>query len=236
MTSELRRAIGLAWPLFAVAGCAGDDVAAEGDAQTTGAVTSSSGDGAGPTAGTSSDGTPSPDSSTTGVADADTGPQSTGTSAADSDGSDSGGSSGSSGGSSTGSDDNAVYTAVAIPGGLDRIRVHKANLDDDLCTWMVLVAPAMPAMFPAVTTPMGWSVESAAINDSADSCEAQTPAMFGADAATDAEGAVAFGRNGAGGVYPCTLDVDVTLQFAPMLPGVPSSATMSAIEIDVSGC
>lgn len=142
----------------------------------------------------------------------------------------------STGSTTTGGRSNEVYSAIALPGGLDRIRIHKANLDDDTCTWVVLVAPAIPGMYPALVVTEGWAVESVAINDAAKSCDTDTPAMFGAEAALDATGTVEFGALGGTGIYPCAIDIEAMLDFQGLLPSIPTTDIMSATKIPVTGC
>jgi hypothetical protein len=137
-------------------------------------------------------------------------------------------------GSTTGTTDDAEYRAVAIPGGLDRIRISKRHTSEDLCAWIVLVFPAgAPGAFD-VATPEDWAVEGVAISDSARACDSDNPDMFGAEAATDASGAIEFGEPGV--VYPCLVTVDVEAAFAGMLPGVPPTDTFAATDIPVEGC
>ena len=47
-------------------------------------------------------------------------------------------------------------------------------------------------------------------------------------------GDVTFGMMGA--VYPCEVDIDVTADFAGVLPGIPPQDTLSAAMIPVTGC
>lgn len=181
---------------------------------------------------TSAEGTiggPSADSSGTGEASTSTGGTST------TDPGDSTGATEESTGT-TGGQGNVVYSAIAIPGGLDRIRINKANLDDDRCTWVVLVAPDIPSTYPGLTVPAGWSVESVSINDVAVACDSDNPAMFGFEAALDANGSIEFGMLGGGGLYPCMVDIDATFDFQGMLPGIPPTDAMLAIDIPVTGC
>jgi hypothetical protein len=144
-----------------------------------------------------------------------------------------GGADSDSGSDDTGSPDGAVYSAVALPGGLDRIRVFRRDDTADQCMWMMLVAPGIAGMYP-VDTPDGWAVESISISDSAAACESVDPGMFGAEAATAAAGTVGFAMVGM--VYPCGIDVDVTADFAGLLPGIPAQVTMLASGIPVTGC
>lgn len=138
-----------------------------------------------------------------------------------------------SGSDSTGAQGNVVYSAEALPGGLDRVRIFKRDLDADRCTWIVLVAPPIAGMYP-VTTPAGWSVESISISDVGMACDSASPAMFGSEPATAAVGDVTFAMVGA--IYPCEVDLDVTADFAGILPGIPAQDTMNAAAIPVTGC
>jgi len=221
-----------------VAACADDSsptASGEASSGTTAATSSEGGTSSGPAG---SDTTTAAQTSTTQGPD---GTSSTGsTSSDDGSSSESGASSSSDGSSSssgttTGEQGNVVYTAVAIPGGLDRIRIHKANLDTDTCTWMVLVAPSAVSAYPAVATPEGWSLEEVGINDVAATCSVNNPAMFGAEAAIDAEGTVEFGELGGSGLYPCSLDVDTSLEFQGLLQ-VPQMDTMVATDLAVTDC
>jgi hypothetical protein len=136
---------------------------------------------------------------------------------------------------STGAQGNVVYTAEAVIGALDRIRVFKEDLDEDRCTWLTLVAPAIAGQYE-VTTPEGWAVESIQASDVGDACGSRSPAMFGAEVATSAEGTVELGAVGPSGVYPCDVTVDVTANFAGILPGVPPVDVLDASAIPVDGC
>jgi len=159
--------------------------------------------------------------------------ESTGGSTGSTDGESSGSTDGTTG--TTGATANIDYTAIAIPGGLDRVRINKANLDEDRCTWVVLVSPPIPGQYPGVTLPAAWSVESISINDVADACSSGNPAMFGSEAALDADGTLTFGDLGEVGIYPCTVDVDLTMDFQGILPGIPPMDDMVATSIPVLG-
>ncbi|MCA9708368.1 MAG: hypothetical protein KDK70_21140 [Myxococcales bacterium] len=139
-------------------------------------------------------------------------------------------------GSSTTGDENVVYAAVALPGGLDRIRITKANLGADRCTWLVLVAPPIGSPYPSVVGPAGWSVESIQINDVAVACDSDDPAMFGSEPALDGMGTIGFGMLGGTGIYPCTVDVDAVFDFQGVLPGIPPMDDMVAADVPVTGC
>jgi hypothetical protein len=221
------------------AACGDDGSPGDGTEASTSAASTSSSTTAStpdPSTGTASTGTPEPtssSSSSTEGADTSTGSTegSTGTSTDTSTGSTEG-----STGTSTGGQGNVVYSAVAVPGGLDRIRINKANLDDDRCTWVILVAPSIPGMYPGMTIPAGWSVESISINDVAAACGSDNPAMFGSEPATDANGTIGFGMLGGTGIYPCTVDIDATFDFAGILPGIPPTDDMIATDVPVTGC
>lgn len=144
------------------------------------------------------------------------------------------GSSGTDGGSTTG-EGNVVYTAEALVGALDRIRIFKEDLDADRCTWIVLVSPSIGGAY-AVTTPEGWGVEQIDISDVGATCGSRSPGMFGAEAATAATGSIELGAIGPTGVYPCDVTVNVTAEFAGVLPGIPASDVLDAVQIPVDGC
>lgn len=122
------------------------------------------------------------------------------------------------------------YSAVAIIGGLDRVRIAKADHDADLCTLLSLVSPA--SMGPlTITTPEGWSVEFASISAGAAACGGQEPPQ--GVIATAGTGTVGFGELGV--AFPCSIDVDVQLEF-PADMQVPTDDAMSAVAIAVDGC
>jgi len=243
MTLNRRPRLPLLVLCFAVASC-GDDTAGGSDGSATTSDTGPQDTGGtvadSDSAGDTLDSTQGPTLADSGTTADDATSGSTGSTGSEdtgdtSDSGDTDGSGDSDGSESTGSPGNVVYTAIALPGGLDRIRIHKADLDNDRCTWAVLVSPAKFSRFP-ITTPAGWAIESASINDVAAACDADTPGMFGAEAATMGVGSVAFGPLGVSGIYPCTVDVDVDLTFAGVLPGIPPNDVMDATNIAVTGC
>ena len=142
---------------------------------------------------------------------------------------------GESDGTSSGGQGNVEYSAQVLIGALDRILVFKEDLDADRCTWIVLVSPAIGGAYD-VTTPANWSVEQINISDVGDACGSPSPAMFGAEAATSAEGTIELGAIGGTGVYPCDVTVDVTATFTGLLPGIPPSDVLDADAIPVTGC
>ena len=125
------------------------------------------------------------------------------------------------------------YSAQALPGGLDRLRILKRDLVADRCMWIVLVAPKLMSIF-RIDTPKGWSVESVRITDGGPACDFDTPEMGGFEDATAASGTITFRMPGA--VYPCTVDIDASADFAGTLPGIPPTDTMTATGIPVAGC
>lgn len=145
-------------------------------------------------------------------------------------------SSGSAGESSgTGAGANVVYSAQALIGALDRILVFREDLDEDRCSWIILVSPDVGVPYD-VTTPKNWAVQSIEASDVGDACGSQSPGMFGSEAATAAEGTIELGAPGGAGVYPCDVSVDVTAMFAGALPDVPPSEVFDAVAIPVTGC
>lgn len=202
----------------------GDGGSASGTSNSaSGAITadaSSSADGSAGTDSGATVGSTSGESSGTATMDGDTTGSSTG---------------GESEGTSSGGQGNVEYSAQALVGALDRILVFKEDLDADRCTWIVLVSPAIGGAYD-VTTPANWSVEQIEISDVGDACGSPSPGMFGAEAATSAEGTIELGAIGGTGVYPCDVSVDVTAMFAGLLPGIPPSDLLDADAIPVTGC
>lgn len=131
-------------------------------------------------------------------------------------------------------DDGAIYRAVALIGGLNRVRIFKRNDADDLCTFVSLVDPSFGA-FGSIDVTQPWGVEYAGITDSAAACDSDNPLMFGSDEATDGDGAIDLADVGMGGV-PCTVDIDVSLDFDGAVLQVPDSDTMTATDLPVQGC
>lgn len=138
--------------------------------------------------------------------------------------------------SSTGDPGNVEYSAQALIGALDRILVFREDLDEDRCTWIILVSPGFAGPYDDVSTPKGWSVQSIQANDVGEACGSPSPSMFGAETATAAEGTIELGAVGPSGVYPCDVTVDVTAMFDGLLPNVPPSDLLEAVAIPVTGC
>lgn len=136
---------------------------------------------------------------------------------------------------STGASSNVSVRAIALPGGLDRVRLFAADPDAGVCLFVTLVQPAVAGQLPDVATPPEWALESAVINDVPAACELDNAIMFGGDPAVAGTGTIAFGAFG-GGVFPCSLDIDATFDFEPTLPGVPVSYTLQVDDVPVDGC
>jgi hypothetical protein len=128
-------------------------------------------------------------------------------------------------GTATGPNGDGIYAAIAIPGGLDRIRVTKRNDDDGTCTWAVLVTPSNGGVF-AVTVTDPWTVESMGTNNDPDSCDDNPPVAT--EDATSATGTIDL--DGVMTVFPCTVDIDVTIDFPS------DEVAMIADDIPVTGC
>jgi hypothetical protein len=125
------------------------------------------------------------------------------------------------------------YRAVAIPGGLDRIRVMKRSDSAGTCTFVTLVTPSNGAPFD-VTVTNPWVIESIAINDVPESCASDNPFESGGEYAVAATGTIDHAD--AMGAFPCTVDIAIDIDFDPMLLPVPESDVMNAMDIAVSGC
>jgi hypothetical protein len=134
---------------------------------------------------------------------------------------------------------NLEYAARAMPGGLDRIFIRKADYDEDLCGHLALVWPSEPpGPFPDVTTPTQWAVEIAAVFQGTTDClDLQATPPGASEYADTVSGYVDFEFNNPG-FYPCSLDLDVTMTFAPVAPQpwIPDALTMAALDLAVEGC
>lgn len=103
--------------------------------------------------------------------------------------------------------DTSTYTAVAMPGGLDRVRITRVNSADQTCMTMTLVSPMMFDDFD-IDIPDLWRIESVARWDQA-TCTGDMDEL--SDGGT---GAITFGGYDGLGLYPCLLSIDVVLDFA----------------------
>ena len=103
---------------------------------------------------------------------------------------------------------NVGYSAVAMPGGLDRVFVDRHDLDADLCTRMVLVYPLDLQNF-AVDLPPSWSIESVTSYPGADCATLDLPEPI-----TSGTGTITFLELDMFEVYPCSINVDVVFELA----------------------
>jgi hypothetical protein len=109
-------------------------------------------------------------------------------------------------------DDGAMYTAVAMPGGLDRVRITRVSTADQTCMMMTLVSPMTVDGFD-IDIPDPWRIESIAR-------WAQTTCTGDMNAFADtATGTITFGGLDALSIYPCLLSFDVDINF----PAAPTS-------------
>ena len=108
--------------------------------------------------------------------------------------------------------------------------VSKQDFGQNICTQLTLrdQENAGPLM---ITTPAGWSVETARVLEGVDSCS--NPGAF--QIAGAASGAITWpGVSNFG--FPCLLDIDVELLFEQPSPWIPASVTMSVSDLAVAGC
>ncbi|MEM6993656.1 MAG: hypothetical protein AAF721_24295 [Myxococcota bacterium] len=132
------------------------------------------------------------------------------------------------GSTTTGEPDASVYGAQALPGGLDRVIVTRANEAEMTCTRMVLTAPLRQDEFD-IDLPDPWRVESVVLFESTTDC----PDGAGPDATiTDGTGTIEFLELDGLALYPCAIGLDLSLTV-PGMPGAPQ--VWSAASVDVAG-
>jgi hypothetical protein len=128
-----------------------------------------------------------------------------------------------------------TYRAFAAPAALDRIFIAKADRREDRCTALVLVSPSMGTRY-SVTAPAGWAAQSAFMTDRAADCDPPPRTPSGRlVSARDATGVVSFELPPNGRVYPCELDVAVTLRFRPQPSWGPATDDVRAQRLSVEG-
>ncbi|MBL9099826.1 MAG: hypothetical protein JNL82_02650 [Myxococcales bacterium] len=241
-----------------MAACGGDEAATDPSTSETSATTSAGGSetSAGPTSGPTSEPTSAGPTSGTGettsgsttsgatTAGSTTGvtPETTGETGADTGGTstgDSGDTTGdeSSAGADTTGDESSTgggddeYAAFFVPGGLDRMVVRKRH--GDLCTTMIFVWPSDqdPPGF-SVGLPAMWGVQDGTIHQGADDCLQFMQFPAEPEHAVTGLGSATW----AGMFCPPTLDIDITLGFAVLMPWVPDQDVLQATGIPVQGC
>lgn len=237
LTPMRRRLATLALLVALATPACGDDTGTSGAAASTGDATSAasaaSSSSAGTTAASTSasstgESTTTIDTSTSAAASSTSATSTTDPGTTSTSTSTTGGTSGS--GTTAGADGD--YYAFALFGGLDRIVIRKANADTGHCTELRLVAPAGLDTL-AITTPRGWSVESASIHDTLDGCLAQMPVAGAVEWALTGQGEVTWTLPPMQ-IYPCALTLDVTLDLPPMT-WAPLVDALVAVDLEVVG-
>ncbi len=130
-----------------------------------------------------------------------------------------------------------AYSAEAYFGGLDHLRVKKADKARDVCVTLHLARPTESSPGFAFTMPMEWGVVNAEISNKAADCYAQPGQQMGmAVGATGGMGTISF-EVPPNGFFPCTVSVMGSLAFPPGEPWVQSSEALSAVDVAVKdGC
>ncbi|MCA9715934.1 MAG: hypothetical protein H6713_14465 [Myxococcales bacterium] len=139
--------------------------------------------------------------------------------------------------SDSGGQGDVEYFAFALIGALDRVVIRKADNDAGQCTELRMVYPGFAQPEFAVTAPGEWGVESGAIFDTLVDCLSAQPVGGGqGEWATSGAGEVSWPPLMPGDIYPCVLDVDVTLNFDQVMPWAPPSSLLQTQALAVSGC
>jgi hypothetical protein len=109
--------------------------------------------------------------------------------------------------STTGEPDNSTYSAVAFPGGLDRVIITRVDPDAPSCTQMVLVLPGFDAY--DVDIPNMWAIEEIRSWDQLD-CDPMVTVDSLGEGGT---GTIEFLGTDAFDLYPCALAIDVEIDM-----------------------
>ncbi|MCB9701822.1 MAG: hypothetical protein H6711_08020 [Myxococcales bacterium] len=126
------------------------------------------------------------------------------------------------------------YHAFVLIGGLDRVVVRKLDDDAGRCTELRLYSPVDVAMWP-IMTPKLWQVEAASISDQVAPCLTNDP-LDTPVWATNGAGVVDWPPLDPNMIFPCEIDVDVTLDFDDPQPWVPAADAMQVMGLAVDGC
>ena len=131
--------------------------------------------------------------------------------------------------SSGGAEDGIVYSAVSVPGDPNQIQIRRKDDENDRCTWIVLTDQSVGLL--AIATPDGWTPQVGLTNSNADSCDGADPLVGGSQEASAGSGDVTASEPGMGAI-PCSLDVDVELDF----PQLDLVEVFAATDVAVQGC
>jgi hypothetical protein len=110
--------------------------------------------------------------------------------------------------------DNGRYGAAVIIGGLDRIRVTRADDAAGTCDQLILVSPSGGGGtgLTGIHVPMGWSLESATRSGRIADCDAMATVGGAGERATSGVGEITATMSSATG-FPCRLELNVDLAF-----------------------
>ena len=203
----------------------GETLAVEtsGEPTTTDPSTSGDGDGDPSTTDPSTSGDGDGDPSTTGDGDGDATGDGDGDATGDGDGDATG-----DGDGDPGPVDTSTYSAVIMPGGLDRVVITRVNIDEPNCTRMTLWSPQNSDMFD-FDMPQDWAVEEV-LNWKQGFCpdDNADPDTF----PDEGTGTISFPALDGLGIYPCAINIDIELD---MNSDPPSSTIWSTQGIMVEG-
>lgn len=109
--------------------------------------------------------------------------------------------------STTGDPDNSVYSAVAYPGGLDRVIITRVDPDAPSCSEMVLVLPGFDDY--SIDMPAMWAIEEIRVWDQIDCDPMVTIDSLG----EGGSGTIEFLGTDAFELYPCALAIDAEIEL-----------------------
>jgi len=126
------------------------------------------------------------------------------------------------------------YTSFAWPGGLDHVVIAKKDTKQNVCLRIQIDYPNDFPLFP-LTMPSQWGASQISLSNNAADCDDLKKPPTGAQAwAKAATGSISWPPS-KGMLYPCKIDMDVsiTVDFPP--PGVQANQEMKAQMIHVEG-
>ena len=126
------------------------------------------------------------------------------------------------------------YAAHALPGGLDHIVISKKDAKQNACIRLQLDYPSDASQY-AIQSPGQWSVSTILLTANAADCDDITMQPTGAKAwAKSASGSIGWAIS-KGMLYPCDVNIDVSLTLDAPPPGIAKNQVMKAQMISVKG-
>ncbi len=126
------------------------------------------------------------------------------------------------------------YAALALPGGLDHIVISKKDAGQNACIRLQLDYPSNFSQY-SIQSPFQWGVATILVSGNAADCDNITMQPTGDKAwAKSASGSIGWAIS-KGMLYPCDIDIDVSLTLDSPPPGIAKNQVMKAQMITVKG-